>query len=174
MAALAEIPYAAETIVETMQALLELHRECLGLGREKMNYLMQGDLSKIESIVGLEQTIIHEIERQEDRRMLALRKLLGDSPELNKDWRLDTVLCIVPPDIAEVMRTLRAELLQVMDELRDLNRKNQRLTKLSLAYVDYMVNVITGTGAEESSTYAPLRCAVGDGAKESLLIDWKA
>ncbi len=174
MAALAEIPYAAETIIDSMQALLELHRECLGLGREKMNYLMQGDLSKIESIVGIEQTIISEIARQENRRMLALRHMLGDVAEIQKDWRLDTVLCLVPPDAGDVLRSLRTELLQVMDELRDLNQKNHRLTKLSLAYVDYMVNVITGAGAEVSSTYAPICQGVGDGAKESLLMDWKA
>ena len=163
-----------ENVIELIKLMKSIHAEHLQLvklGEGKKEFLLKNDIYEMERTVSMENIIIERIAALENKRMLLVRQIVGLRNDSSEDINLDEVFMFVNGQERIDLESVRSDLMKTLMHLKEVNAMNSQLTRISLGYVDYMVNIIVGVRAD-SNTYSPGRRE--SDSESRYLMDWKA
>jgi len=132
-----------ERMVEILKKQLEIYKEILKISEDKTDIIVKDKVDELKPMVEREEVLAGSYISLEKQR-LAIIKEFAESKGINEVLRIDD-LCKHFPDLADEMKSLKAEILDITKKIKVKNELNQRLVKNSLEYINFSVGLITGT-----------------------------
>ncbi|MGI6037271.1 MAG: flagellar protein FlgN [Limnochordia bacterium] len=108
----------------------EILTQLITVARDKQRAFLDGDVEKLEELLGGEEQLLRQLQRTEEERAALWKEDLEESPELEQ---------------------LLGELKKLLGELGEINGQNQELLATGLSYVQFSLNLLLG--GEEKGTY---------------------
>lgn len=158
-------------LIDSLHRLLELNQQLKRTAEMKKSILIDGDVGKLEVIIAAEMELLKQIAEEEGIRVKTVAAISAAVHGQNAEpLGFDEILPFLSDEQGQQLLSMKNELVLIINELREVNKTNEDLTKVSLNYVEYMINTIVETG-EEDQTYSP---GEPKQANQSHLLDWKA
>lgn len=162
----------ALSLGESLKRLVALNVTLLELSDRKKSCLIENNVAQLESLITAEKECLADVGKEEDSRMQAVNEIMKNSGQTAGNWTLEDVLPFLSASEGQEISAYRDELLKTIQTLRDNNKMIDDLTKLSLNYVEYMIDTLAGD-SEDTGTYSRVQ---EEGIKQgsSRIIDWRA
>lgn len=144
---------AIQEIVEIMQDMTGLHQQLLELAAQKKDAIIHNQVDQLNGLVNKESKLVKRISELEEKRVFeADRYLVGKGYRPNPAITVsDLTRIIVKAGEKQALIEAQAQLLEMLESLKEANKLNQQLVKQSLTYIDYSLNLLIG--AEDEAVY---------------------
>jgi flagellar biosynthesis/type III secretory pathway chaperone len=165
---------AIQEIVDIMQEMTGLHQQLLELAVQKKDVIIHNQVDQLNGLVNKESKLVKRISELEQQRVFETdRYLVGKGYRPNPAITVsDLTRIIVKAGEKQALTQAQAQLLEVLEGLKAANKLNQELSKQSLAFIDYSLNLLVG--AEDEAVYHnPQQQSTGYG-KRSGFFDSRA
>jgi flagellar biosynthesis/type III secretory pathway chaperone len=133
-----------ERLIEVLEKESALYRDILALSKHKTNTIVEGKVSQLEQLTGVEQKMLLSIgglERQREETVNELARFLGiPADQLN----ISLAVQKAGEGLKERLADLRDEITMTLKELKEVNDLNSDLIEKSLEYIDFSINLIAG------------------------------
>ena len=139
-----------ERLIEILEKESALYRDILDLSRHKTSTIVEGKVSQLEQLTGVEQKLLLNVGGLEQQREVVdqLARLLGiPADELNISVAVEQA----EDELKEKLIALKDEIENTLKDLKEVNDLNSELIKKSLEYIDFSINLIAG--GPEDVTY---------------------
>jgi flagellar biosynthesis/type III secretory pathway chaperone len=140
-----------ERLIEILEKESALYRDILDLSRHKTNTIVEGKVSQLEQLTGVEQKLLLNVgglEQQREEVVGQLARLLDiPADELNISVAVEQA----EDGFKEKLTALKDEIENTLKDLKEVNDLNSELIKKSLEYIDFSINLIAG--GPEDVTY---------------------
>ncbi len=152
-----------ERLVEILEKESALYRDILDLSRHKTSTIVEGKVSQLEQLTGVEQRLLLNVgglEQQREEVVDQLARLLDiPADELNISVAVEQA----EDELKEKLIALKDEIENTLKDLKEVNDLNSELIKKSLEYIDFSINLIAG-GPEDVTYDAKKGRDKGEGA----------
>ena len=163
-----------QELLENMHGLLRLHLLLKDAAERKKAVLIKGDINELQSMVEEEAQLLREISDEEGKRIKVVITITNAVKGQNTEaLSFDEILPFLSESESQQLKVAKSELVQVISQLREINKVNEDLIKVSLNYVEYMINTIAETG-EGIQVYTPNVQSDEKQTREGHFINWKA
>ncbi len=129
----------------------DIYDTFLKLSNNKTDLIVGGNVSELENIVRIEQSLIIKIAKLEDQRekiVESLSSVLGKKPEEITISELAS--CLGQKEAIE-LKACQDKILKSINGLKTNNELNSKLIKNSLEYIDFSINMMTTVGTVTNS-----------------------
>lgn len=127
-----------------LRAMLEKqtkqYERLLDLMKKKERELIKGDTAKLSRTIKEEEKFINELEKLENKRLRAAMECL---PGAKEPPQLEELLAAAPDPEKEPLEKAALALMQTLNSLSASNRLNAELTKESMNYITYNINLLS-------------------------------
>lgn len=131
----------------------EIYNEILKISHDKTGIIVEGRVSDLENLTRKEQALIFRIADLEDKREKIVSKISGQSGQSAKEtpsMSISTISSMLPQGKAQKLNDVFISLSKTLKEIKEANNLNSKLIKNSLDYIDFSINLLTGTEASGS------------------------
>lgn len=140
---------ALDTLLQVLARMEKLHRDLIAEAENKRAAIVEGDLVRLEGIIGRERLLVADVEKEETLRRttvrIARRAFQLDGPV----GKLAELIDVAPEPYAASLTTARDQLRAVIEELHQKTRLNQALLKASMDHVQGFLRTLReATGAQ--------------------------
>lgn len=126
-----------------------IYNDILELSKSKTRIIIDGKVNELENIVKLEQSlIIHmgKLEEMRERLIGEISGLLGE-PEIT----LSGLLKHVDGVQGDKFKKLQANIMNIVNDLKNTNEVNSKLIKNSLEYIDFSINLFANLSTNNNN-----------------------
>lgn len=155
-----------EMIVSRLFTILEqqvgVYEGILKLAKDKTNIVIQGEVTKLENLVKMEQAFVLQMGKLEQQREEVVEQI-ADQLEIDKEhFSISQLLQHLDHAQQTKLETYQQSLANVIDELKNSNELNAKLIQQSLEYIEFSMNVLTNAsvpnnGYESKGTESPAK-----------------
>lgn len=147
-----------ETVLKTMDQMIDVHRVLIQLGNEKKTVLIHNEVDRLSQITQKENKLIKLVEDLETLRIQAVGAFL-------RGKGLFPAGAVSIGDLAKIVvriedkeaLTSRGQLLHgLVRELKSIHHINKQLIEHSLAYIDYSLDLFSAYPEQEATYTHPL------------------
>lgn len=156
-----------QSLVEVLDEMQALYQRLLELGEEKRNLLIQARPGELEALNRLEESLVIQGSELENRRAKATAVIVTTCGLSNARPTLTELTTVADQETAARLRGISDDFGATLKELARVNSINSKLTEKALTFVNYNLNLLTRSQAE--NTYAPLGTAPMSRAASALL-----
>lgn len=156
-----------QSLIDVLTEMQALYRRLLELGEAKRSLLVQAKPGELDEINQLEEALVIEGSELEIRRAKSTAVIVTTHRLSNARPTLTELMELADPESAERLRLISSDFGATLKTLSQLNAINAKLTEKALAFVNYNVNLLTRSQAD--NTYAPLGGAPISRATAALL-----
>jgi flagellar biosynthesis/type III secretory pathway chaperone len=140
-----------EPVIDNMDQLIEVHDALLELGLQKKEILIANHTDRLNQIVLKEIKLVKKIETLEIQRITAIGSFLltrgyNSNPKITIS---DLVKVIFKIEEKQRLQLAQQTLLHKVHDLQQVNKLNQQLIKQSLAFIDYSIDLMTGSPSDD-------------------------
>lgn len=142
---------AVNAILTHMRDLLSLHRLLLEISTSKRQALVDNQVNELAGLVHKESRLMKQITETQQEWRKAVSQLLISQGKLPKSslTLADIAQWITPEDSRRELLALQEQLLDLIQELKQQNTRNQQLIEQSLDYINYSIDLVSGGGSQE-------------------------
>ncbi len=129
----------------------DIYDTFLKLSNNKTDLIVSGNVSELENIVKVEQSLIIKIAKLEDQRekiVESLSTVLGKNPE---EITISELTSRLGQKEATELKECQEKILNSINSLKVNNELNSKLIKNSLEYIDFSINMMTSVGTVTNS-----------------------
>ena len=131
------------TILETLSKLERMHRSLLELTKQKTEYVKVGDMEQLDGLLKKEQMHVAAIETLELQRQQQVKQYFTATGVTTSETATMTDLIeVTHGEQRQQLSDLREQLLQVVSELKEHNKLNQKLIMQSLQFVNFSLDLL--------------------------------
>lgn len=145
-----------ESLWERLMDILEkesaLYRDILELSRHKTNTIVEGKVSQLEQLTGVEQKMLLGVGSLERQREETVNELACNLDISSDRLNLGLAVEMAGDRFKDRFARLKDEIELTLQELKEVNDLNSDLIKKSLEYIDFSINLIAG--CPEDVTYS--------------------
>jgi len=138
-------------LVDILESETRFYEDILKLSSGKTKILVDGKVSELEKIVKLEQTLVVQVARLENKREELTEKLASELGMELKDITMTEILKHLKSGEADRFAKCCKRLSGVIKELKSANDLNSKLIKNSLDFINFSINLLAGAGALNNS-----------------------
>ncbi|HHV19648.1 MAG TPA: flagellar protein FlgN [Thermoanaerobacterales bacterium] len=161
---------SASVLIKVMREQLEAYKELLHLAEEKSDVLIQADVKLLGEITEIEQNLILKLGKLEEERIKLIEQIAKAYNKEASKVKADFYKSILNKEEAKAFSAIYDELRTVLPEIEVKNRRNEKMIKNALDYIDYSIKLLTDAG-ETKANYG----ADGSNAQKAFhIIDKKA
>ncbi len=143
-------------VIDILDKEYSYYKDMLELSKSKKKIIVDGKVAELDKIVKLEQNMIFNIGQLEKKREEEVAKL-SNALNLNSSQITISVLSkVLQPELKKELENMQNKLQDIFSELKAVNDVNGHLIEQSLEYIDYSINLFSGTGMETGSLYEDL------------------
>jgi flagellar biosynthesis/type III secretory pathway chaperone len=165
---------AFTALMSNLEALHNEHLNLLSTSRDKQTAIVSDDVDGINRLTQRENKLIKAVEQLESERKLHLRswiegmKLPFDPDRISI---LEAEKFVVSVVEKQALQHIREKLVNVTNDLRKQNENNQKLLQQALQYVNFSLDIITGSQENEMTYHPPEQAGT---SRQYSLFDRKA
>lgn len=140
-------------IIDILKKEHDCYKDMLELSKSKKKVIIEGKVAELDKMVKLEQNMIvtiGQLERNREEAAARLGNVLGIS---SAQLTISEMMKVLQPELKAGLEDVQEKLRKTLSELKDVNDVNGQLLEQSLEYIDYSINLISGTGMETGSLY---------------------
>ncbi len=119
----------------------EMYSNVLKLAEQKTEVIIKGDIRALEDITKKEQQFITSMNTFEKIRRSVLTNI-ADELDIEKDFSISELLLFLEEDIGNDIDELRYELLETINALKEVNKRNEKLINQNLEYVNLNLEIL--------------------------------
>ena len=160
-----------EALIAILSDTVSLYKSLSALGEEKRKALIEADTAGLDAVTKREELIILEGSRLEERRAKATAALANLNYLSHRRPTLKELRDVAEPDTADKLGIISGELEKAVQSVTRINATNTRLLKQALHFVNYNLNLLTGTQAEP--TYRSNGGKATTAGRQSAILDRK-
>jgi len=139
-----------DKLIEVLNKETSIYEGILKLSRQKTDVIIAGKVSELEGITRAEQSVIVTLGKLENEREELVEQIAAQLGMKASDVKLSGLIKAVPQEQAEKLKKYHETLPKIFGDIRDANGVNSKLIRNSLDYIDFSINVLTGTGTTGS------------------------
>ncbi|MBO0992241.1 flagellar protein FlgN [Bacillus sp. SD088] len=128
---------SSQTLIESMENLLALHRQLLTLTIEKTEVLQKNDIEALSQMLREEQKILTAIQVADQKREKASLLITNQ-----KETTVSEILKELDDADQEKLSELQSTLIDVLGELQNVNSLNQQLLQYSLQFLNMNLDML--------------------------------
>lgn len=175
---------SSETQISSLVALLEeeasVVKALIGAAQAKKEAILAQDIKAIEEAARREEGLLDELQSLEGKRLAWVQawaaKSRSDQPRAKGGGKaqitVSEIASSLPEAQAGTVRRAAGELERLLGELDELNGENAALLFHSLAFVQAMIDAITGA-QEKTNVYGP-KGSQPRGGTGKATVEWRA
>lgn len=127
-----------QTLIESMETLLNLHQQLLAMTVKKTEVLQKNDIETLSNMLREEQKVLTAIQVAEQKREKASLLITNHPGEAT----VSEILKELNDTDQEKLSELQIALIQVLGELQEANALNQQLLQYSLQFVNMNLDLL--------------------------------
>lgn len=140
-------------VIDILKNEHSYYKDMLELSKSKKKIIVEGKVAELDKIVKLEQNMIFNIGQLERKREEEVAKLC-DALELKvAQITISELSKLLQPELKKGLEDIQNKLQEVFSELKAVNDINGQLIEQSIEYIDYSINLFSGSGMETGSLY---------------------
>lgn len=163
---------SAQSIIQTLQQLINLHRELNKMAQEKTEAIKAEELKSLSSLLVQERKLVVAIEQLENVRQSDVHAFLREKGVQDGTALLSECIQYASENERTELTRLGAELREEIISLKERNELNQQLIYQSLQFVNLNLNLMLPEN--ESYTYDRPQDPEGERQPSKSLFDSKA
>ncbi|MDR3562389.1 MAG: flagellar protein FlgN [Negativicutes bacterium] len=140
-----------ETLAVLSEEIRDLYGIIVKLGAQKREALIVANAPELDKVTKQEELLITRIGKLQVNREAIIKKL-AEANHLTEDSTFSEFLSFGPQDVTQRLEKANTELAEEVQELVALNRVNAEMLQKALAFIDYNMNLLSGSMA--NPTYA--------------------
>ncbi|MCP3776257.1 flagellar protein FlgN [Paenibacillus sp. MZ04-78.2] len=163
-----------EAVLQTMSELNDVHLTLLELAEQKKHALIHNQVEQLTQIVTKENKLLKRIGELDQQRVEAIGNFLiekGYKPNPRVTVS-DLTKIIFNVEEKRILVDSQKQLLATIRKLREYNELNQQMIEQSLAFINYSIDIMSGSDGDELIYSNPHQTTSGSSRKG--LFDAKA
>ncbi len=139
----------AQMINELMSILEQEARvfdDVLRISKNKTDLITGGKVNELENIVKLEQALVLQMGRLENRREELVSQISDQIKVKPSEITISQIAKLLKNDQTDKLTKLQNRINNLINELKNTNDLNSKLIKNSLEYIDFSINLMAGMG----------------------------
>ncbi|OXM14134.1 flagellar protein FlgN [Paenibacillus herberti] len=142
-----------QDLIDTLDQQSGLYRELLELATDKTPTLVKGDVDALSALLMKERKLAKRIEELEIRRQTLVNIHFSRLQLRLRSGKLsDLIRTVNQPEQKQRLTELQEELSQLLEDVRSRNEHNLALTKQSLEFIDFSLE-LTSDAPYDDYTY---------------------
>lgn len=138
-------------LIEVMQDQLETYKTLFNLGEQKTDVLVNGDLKKLNEITEIEQGLVLKLGKLEEERFDLVKQIAKLHNKDASEIKGDFLKSILEEKEAKTFAAIYDGLKDVLLKIEDQNRRNEKLIKNALDYINFSINLLTETRSSKAN-----------------------
>lgn len=156
------------SVIDILKKEYGYYKDMLELSKSKRKIITEGKVAELDKIVKLEQNMIFNIGQLEKKREEEVSKLCSALGVKSEQITVSELAKDLQPDLRNELEKVQDELHKLLSELKTVNDLNGQLIEQSLEYIDYSINLISGSGMETGSLYEDIGKGKSKAGKKNL------
>jgi hypothetical protein len=164
-------------MITHLEKLLSLHRTMLELTESKRQALVDNQVNEIAGYVNQESRLIKQVSEMDIELRSAVAVYVGERGLKPKAGiTVSEIVNLVDNHVErETIKQIQLELLDTIHEIKRSNAINEQLIEQSLAYINYSLDLYTGSFAQDSVYQNPMQSGKPSiGSKSNIRFDTRA
>ena len=137
-----------EKLIDILEQEGALYRDILELSRHKTETIVEGKVTTLEQLTGVEHKMVMNAGRLEQQREETVNQLAESLKIKPEQLNFSLVVEKTEGNIRDRFLSYRDEIAVTLKELKEVNDLNSHLIKKSLEYIDFSINLIAGSSSE--------------------------
>ncbi len=159
-----------DKLLEVLEQEYKVYEDILRLSKDKTNIIVEGKVSELDNIVKLEQALVMQIARIDQKREEILQQICNETDSGEKTMNISEIKKHTSEAQSKRLEEYQGKMLGIVDELGHINKLNSKLIQNSLEFIEFSLNLMANADAA-SNNYGKK----GDSSNKSRknLIDMK-
>ncbi|MCS7242477.1 flagellar protein FlgN [Candidatus Caldatribacterium sp.] len=158
-------------LLEGLKRELELQQELLDIARKKQGLLVTNNIEALVPLLEREEDLVFQTCSMEKRLKNIWKELTERFFPNAGEMHLSKIIELADMDMREEFRRLQESLTAVVEELRELNRRNAILIEDILNYISVVFSLLLREAERQESPYGVFRKGLPEGSIRGVLID---
>ena len=133
-----------ENLLNILDEELELYKTILELSNNKTSLLRENKVKELETTTQEEESLVATVIEKEKLRIQEVKNICKRYGKPEKNLKIEE-LCEFIDDSKEELMSYKEKIVEILDELKRINKINSVLINSSLEYVNFAVNMLTET-----------------------------
>lgn len=130
-------------IIDVLEVQYRLHQEILELSRSKTDIIVEGRIQDLDKIVKMEQSLIIQIGKLENKREELLKELAERLNVSVEDLNLKNLAKRMDPHKSKQIMDIGKRFEELTGEQKKFNQLNSSLIKKNLEFIAFSLEVLT-------------------------------
>ncbi len=140
-----------QSLSETLDKMILTYKDIFLAAQEKQEYIISGDIDKLESVIYQERNLAETILLLEEKRRYILRstnQTLGNNSDSTK---LSNLIEQIQEPCKSRLREQFDIIVEIITKVGELNKSNTMLTKYSLEYINNLIKAICSESLNDNT-----------------------
>ena len=138
-----------EQLKKIFEEEIKIYKEILKISKDKTDIIKENKVKELEAITRTEEELVANVIELEKRRIAKVKEICRLYGKEEKSLKIDE-LCEFVTEGKEELQAFKAEISQILKELKKANSLNDALIKNNLEYINFAVSL--ATNAQKSNT----------------------
>ena len=158
-----------QRLIEIMDVLIDLHRRLLNVEESKIEAIVNQDWKRLQVLLQESEILMSEIEDVEEERIRLIKDAGYDA-----ESSISEISVKLPENIRVLLEKSRDNLIGIVNELKEINRKTRAMLEGSLEVINFTLGLLSG-GNSRVKTYGVQGKEIGETEHtSSMVFDFKA
>ncbi len=158
-----------QRLIEIMDVLIDLHRRLLNVEESKIEAIVNQDWKRLQVLLQESEILMSEIEDVEEERIRLIKDAGYDA-----ESSISEISVKLPENIRVLLEKSRDNLIGIVNELKEINRKTRAMLEGSLEVINFTLGLLSG-GNSRVKTYGIQGKEIGETEHtSSMVFDFKA
>ncbi|MGM0471736.1 MAG: flagellar protein FlgN [Bacillota bacterium] len=160
-------------LIKILQAEYQIYQQLYQLGQDKKETIIDNRVDDLLSIIEEEEDKLRKIQTLEEKRIAKLEEIIA-AKDLEEGFTFAELVAVIDEPKKSKLKSVRADLLELLTDLEELNDRNANLIQESLQLNNYTMKLLTGDNIDKNNTYQKSGTAKKNGRSPTSIIDHKA
>ncbi|MGG3564978.1 flagellar protein FlgN [Neobacillus rhizosphaerae] len=130
------------TIIQTLETMVDAHKRLLDLAKGKRNLLVEGNIQGLQSQIHREALCVDEIQKLEQIRKQKVQEYMEQKGITDDSQTLEELIKLQQDNTYKAKLTSAAkQLRKLIQEISQINENNQQLIQTSLSFIQYSIGM---------------------------------
>lgn len=136
-----------DRLVEVLNREAAAYENIWKLSENKTDVIVGGKVTELEGITRIEQSMILQLGKLEEEREDLVDKMAAELKVDSSDVTLSSLEKLFPKEKSEKLKNCQQSLIKYVNDLSAANKRNAKLIRNSLEYIDFSINILTNAGS---------------------------
>lgn len=133
-----------EKLLNILEEEIELYKKILDVSKNKTTLLKENKVKELEATTKEEEILVADVIEKEKIRIQEVKNICRRYDKPEKSLKIEE-LCEFVDNSKEELLDAKKEIVNLLNELKEVNELNSTLINSSLEYINFAVNMLTET-----------------------------